>query len=57
MKHPPFLKNINSLVSSFSESDSLVIKGFHPDFFLSLLHALNRRVIVFLPDLAGFQIF
>ena len=43
-------QKITSLVSSFSKHDSLLIEGFHPDFFLPLIRNLNCRVIITVPD-------
>lgn len=50
MKHPPLFQKINSLVSSFSKHNSLVINGFHPDFLLPLLRILNCPVIITTPN-------
>ena len=38
------------MISSFSLQDGLVIKGFHPDFFLCMVATLNCRVIITVPD-------
>lgn len=46
VKHVPLLQKIDSLVSSFSSHDALIIKGFHLDLFLPLLSILNRKVII-----------
>ena len=50
MKRAKLLQKINSLVSSFSSHDALIIKGFHPDLFLPLLWMLNCRVIITTSD-------
>ena len=43
-------QKINSLISSFSKHDSLVIDGFHPDFFLPLVRILDCRTLITAPD-------
>jgi hypothetical protein len=50
VKHAPLFQKINSLVSSFSKQNSLVIDGFHPDFLLPLLRVLNCPVIITTPN-------
>ena len=50
MKQGPILDQIISRILSLSNHDSLFIKGFHPDLFLSLLGGLDVRLFIIISD-------